>query len=120
MKMRAILASAILVLVLLAAACEKATIAKLLDNPSKYAGKEVGIIGTVRDAYGVDIPFTSVRGGVYKIDDGTGTIWVLTQQSVPQRGSRVGVKGRFQNAGINFNGKTFGGLGIVESDRRIR
>lgn len=121
MKLRAILLSlTIAATVFFAAACDKVTVSKLMDNPSKYNNKEVGVIGNVRKSYGVDIPFTKVRGGVYEVDDGTGTIWVVTQESVPREGSRVGVKGRFQNAGLQFGGKTYGGLGIIESDRRVK
>ena len=118
--MRALLLSLILGIGLLAAACEKTTIAKLMDNPSKFTNKEVGVIGTVRETYGINIPLTGIRGGVYKVDDGTGSIWVLTERNVPSKGARVGVKGRFQDAGISFNGKNYGGLGIVESDRRVK
>lgn len=120
MKLRAILLSLILGAAFFAAACEKLTVNQLTDNPAKYVDKEVGIIGTVKRVYGIDVPFTPVRGGVYEVDDGTGTIWVATQRNVPSKGARVGVKGRFQNAGVNFNGKTYGGVGLIEDDRRIK
>jgi hypothetical protein len=104
---------------LLTAACpDRKSIADIEANPSKYQNKDVVVAGVVRDAYGVNIPFTSVRGGVYKIDDGTGSIWVYTEKSVPSKGTEIGVKGKLQN-GLNWNGKNYG-LGIMESERRFR
>lgn len=104
--------------VLLLAACPKrVSIADIEANPSRYSDKEVAIAGTVRDSYGLTIPGTSVRGGAYKIDDGTGSIWVITQDSVPAKGARIGVKGRV-GSGVSWNGKNYG-LGMYEEDRRI-
>jgi len=108
----------ILTVGLLGAACpQRVSIADIEANPSKYLNKEVTIAGTVRDSYGVSVPYTQIRGGVYKIDDGTGSIWVATQQSVPTKGVQVGVKGRIQS-GVNYNGKNYG-LGMEEEDRRF-
>jgi hypothetical protein len=121
MKIRGLLLALIVgTTIFFAAACDQVSIAKLSANPSKYNNREVGVIGRVIKSYGVDVPFTPVRGGVYEVDDGTGTIWVATQNSVPREGARIGVKGRFQDFGLRFGGKTYGGLGIVENDRRIK
>lgn len=104
---------------LLGAACpERKSIADIESNPSKYQNKEVAVAGVVRDAYGINVPLTNIRGGVYKVDDGTGSIWVYTERSVPSKGTEVGVKGRLQN-GLNWNGRNYG-LGIYEEDRRFR
>lgn len=104
---------------LLTAACpERQSIANIESNPSKFNNKEVGIAGTVRDSYGLNIPLLQKRGGVYKVDDGTGSIWVVTERDVPVKGAKIGVKGKVQN-GLGWNGKNYG-LGIIEDDRRIR
>ena len=117
MKLRALLLGLIITTVaFFAAACDKVTVARLIDNPSKYANKEVGIIGTVSNSFGVSI--LGQGGGVYKVNDGTGSIWVVTQRGVPTEGARVGVKGRVQN-GVVFNGKNYG-LGMIENDRKIQ
>ena len=98
----------------LTAACEKATIGRILDNPDRYYNKEVGITGTVEDSYSV--PFV---GGAYKVDDGTGEMWVVSKRgSTPRRGARVGAKGRVYN-GLTFGGRNFGTV-LEESDRRTR
>jgi hypothetical protein len=102
---------------LFAAACpDRTSIADIEANPSRYQNKEVVIAGTVRDSYGVNIPGTKIRGGAYKIDDGTGSIWIVTEDAVPTKGAQVGVKGIIGN-GVNWNGKNYG-LGIYEKDRR--
>lgn len=109
----------LMVAALLAAGCpERVRISDIEANPSKYLEKEISIAGTVRDSYGIAIPGTNVRGGAYKIDDGTGSIWVITNESVPVKGAQVGVKGLI-GSGVNWKGRNYG-LGMYEKDRRIR
>jgi hypothetical protein len=112
--------SLVLIIGLLAAACPKRTsIADIENNPSKYFEKEVAVAGTVKDGYGISIPLIrNGEGGIYKIDDGSGSIWVITQKSVPTKGAQLGVKGKVQN-GVNYNGKNYG-LVIIEDDRRFK
>jgi len=102
-----------------AAACpERISIADITANPSKYQNKEIAIAGTVRDSYGISIPGTPIRGGAYKIDDGTGSIWIVTEEGVPTVGSQIGVKGLVGN-GVAWKGKNYG-LGMYEKDRRFK
>lgn len=108
----------ILTVGLLGAACPKRiAIADIQANPSKYSGKEVAVAGTVRESFGLSIPGTNYRGGIYKVDDGTGSIWVVTKQSVPSKGTQLGVKGKLQD-GVNYNGRNYG-LGLIEDERRF-
>lgn len=108
----------VLTIGLLAAACPKrVAIADIEANPAKYQGKSVAIVGTVKQTYGVSIPGTNYRGGIYKVDDGTGAIWVVTEETVPAKGAKIGVKGKVQD-GVNYNGKNYG-LGMKEEDRRF-
>jgi hypothetical protein len=104
---------------ILAAGCpERTSIADIERNPSKHADKEVVIAGVVKDSYGLSIPGTNVRGGVYKVDDGTGSIWVVTENTVPAKGSEIGVRGTIGN-GVNYKGRNYG-LGMYEKDRRYK
>ena len=104
---------------LLLAACPKrVSIAELQANPSRYNNKDIAVAGVVRDSYGVNIPGTPIRGGAYKIDDGTGTLWVITEDVVPNKGAEIGVKGRI-GSGVSWQGRNFG-LGMLEKDRRFR
>ncbi len=108
---------AVISIAIIATGCpERTSIADIEANPSKYQDKEVVIAGTVRDSYGVNIPGTQVRGGIYKIDDGTGSFWVVSRDIVPTKGTKIGVKGRI-GSGINWNGRNYG-LGMYEEDRR--
>ncbi len=105
---------------LLTTACpERKSIGDINANPGKYQNKEVAIAGVVRDSYGFGIPGTNIGGGAYKVDDGTGSIWVLvTDGNVPSKGAEVGVKGTI-GSGINWHGRNYG-LGMYEKDRRYR
>lgn len=95
-------------------ACPNRTdIGKITADPDRYMRKEVGVAGSVVNSYGV--PFV---GGAYELDDGTGRIWVLTERSVPSKGSRVGAKGRVVS-GPTFAGRTFG-TALREADRRVK
>ncbi|HMJ09112.1 MAG TPA: hypothetical protein VK468_08905 [Pyrinomonadaceae bacterium] len=106
-------------IVVFAAACpEKTSIADIEANPGRYQNKEVVLAGTVRDSYGVSIPGTPIKGGAYKIDDGTGSIWIFTEETVPTRGAQVGVKGLI-GTGVNWKGRNYG-LGMYEKDRRFK
>lgn len=111
--------SLVVLIGLFAAACpERRSIADIEANPSKFYNKTVAVAGVVQDSYGVNVPFTSVRGGVYKVSDGTGSLWIYTEGSVPAKGAQVGVKGKIQN-GVNWRGKNYG-LGMIEKDRRFK
>ncbi|MGB7201611.1 MAG: hypothetical protein WBD16_05010 [Pyrinomonadaceae bacterium] len=115
-----ILIAAITVMGLFATGCpDRKSIADIEANPGKYANKEVVVAGTVRDSYGFGIPGTNIGGGAYKIDDGTGSIWVLvTDGNVPSKGAQVGVKGTV-GSGVSWKGRNYG-LGIYEKDRRYK
>jgi hypothetical protein len=106
-------AGLILAAVFLLTACpSQTTISKINADPARYRNKEVGIVGTVRDSYGV------MGNGAYEIDDGTGRIWVATRRGVPSRGARVGVKGHVYT-GFNWGGRNFGTV-LEETDRRSK
>lgn len=117
---KTIILSLVLLTGLFLTACPKrVSIADIERNPSKYYDKDVAVAGTVQNSYGVSIPIIrNGSGGIYKVDDGTGSIWVLTQKSVPSKGAQLGVKGKIQN-GVNYNGKNYG-LVLVEDDRKFR
>ena len=73
----------------------------------------------ITDSYGIGVPGTNIGGGAYKIDDGTGSMWVLvTDGNVPNRGAEIGVKGRV-GSGINWKGRNYG-LGIYEEQRKYK
>ncbi|MEZ5425445.1 MAG: hypothetical protein R2747_04190 [Pyrinomonadaceae bacterium] len=116
---KAILLCVLLSTGLFLTACPKRTsIADIEANPSRFYDKEVAVAGTVQNSFGASIPILNQSGGIYKIDDGTGSIWVMTRRSVPSKGAQLGVKGKIQN-GVNYNGKNYG-LVLMEDDRRFK
>ena len=97
---------------LLTACSMRVTIGELKADPGRYHNKDIAVAGTVTESYG------ALGTGAYAIDDGSGTLWVVTQQGVPGRGARVDVKGRLQT-GFSLGGRTFGTV-LVESGRRTQ
>ena len=115
----AIVLSIIVAATLFATGCpERTSIADIEASPSRYQNKEVVIAGTVRDSYGFSIPGTNIGGGAYKVDDGTGSIWIVTEGNVPSKGTQIGVKGII-GTGVNYKGRNYG-LGMWEKDRRYK
>ena len=78
-------------------------IADLKYNPGRYQNRNVTVEGVVTTSWGVPmVPFK-----LYKVDDGTGQVTVISQDSrVPSRGARVRVRGRVEDVA------TFGGQAI--------
>ena len=87
----------IIVLVFLFLACEQVSepvkrltatkIKDILDHPRNYENKEVTIYGTVTDA----VSLLVVK--YFEIEDGTGTIKVMTNRILPQKGKKLRVTG---------------------------
>jgi len=102
---------AVLIVGLLPIACERATISQINADPSRYANREVAVVGHVTQAIGV------FNRGIYQIDDGTGALWVLsTHRGVPSKGVRVGAKGHIKPT-ITFLGVNYVTV-MEETDRR--
>jgi hypothetical protein len=94
---------AILITALLLTACPPSpSIAEIEHNPGKYAGKEIVVHGNVEQTAGL------LGSGAYRLNDGTGTIWVLSQSfGVPGRGANVRVTGTLVQ-GASLGGRNFG------------
>ena len=86
------------------------------QNAGHYSNRTVTLDGTVTSAWGVPlVPFK-----MYKVDDGTGEITVLSRAGnrTPVRGSHVKVKGVVRDVAV-FNGIPLG-LHLEERDLDIR
>lgn len=80
-------------IILLAAAVAGCTtsIRRIATDPARYRNREVKIHGLVTDSL-------SLAGrGVYRVDDGTASLWVISPFGVPRNGARVTAKGRIQD-----------------------
>jgi hypothetical protein len=76
-------------------ACASTTINRVLADPARYRDKDVRLSGTVVDSYSLG------NRGVYKLQDESGQMWVMSDHGVPRRGARVTVKGRIRE-GFNL------------------
>lgn len=82
-------------------ACASTTIGKVAANPAQYRNREVTISGTVADS-------ASLLGrGIFRLEDGTGTMWVVSTVGVPREGAEVRVTGRVQDG---FDASLLGAL----------
>lgn len=110
----------VVVAALVATACGARTINQVLADPARYRNREVKLRGSVVDSYSV------VDRGVYRIDDQTGQLWVVSDNGVPRQGARVRVTGRVRegfNLGslggrINLPAGLGSGLVLLESSHK--
>ena len=100
------LIAVVLVAGLAAASCaaRAANIAEVKFNPGRYVDRTISVEGVVTESWG--IPMVPYK--LYKIDDGTGEITVVSNDDrVPSKGARVRVKGEVQNV-ATFGGRALG------------
>jgi len=96
---------------LLAGCPPRVSIARLNQDPGRYAGREVTIAGRVVDSYG------ALGRGVFALDDGTGSMWVLAgQYGIPGAGAKLAVTGRVEQ-GFSLAGRNFATV-LRETERR--
>jgi hypothetical protein len=62
-------------------------ISRIIDNPRDYDGKTVTVSGEVTEIFS----FFVLK--YFVLDDGTGTITVITRKALPKKGAKVRVKG---------------------------
>ncbi len=93
------------------AGCESATTIKtLLDDPGTYDNKTVRVSGDVTESVG------ALGYGAYRINDGTGTILVVTKSGgAPRDGAKVGVQGTFRSA-FTVGSTT---AAVIQEDKRV-
>jgi DNA/RNA endonuclease YhcR with UshA esterase domain len=110
--------SALLIAVMaMSAACAsvpgRPAIQQVQQQPGRFAEHTVTVRGVVTTSWGVPL----VGFNVYRIDDGTGEITVIsTERRVPGRGARVEVKGKVQDVAV-LGGRP---LGLHLKERRVR
>ncbi len=98
----------LLVLLAFTGACAHAlrspSIADLRYNPGRYQNHTVSVEGIVTNSFSIPlVPFK-----MYKVDDGTGEVTVLSQHGrTPTRGARVRVKGKVDDVAV-FGGRAVG------------
>lgn len=109
---RLVAAWLIAVCLVLVACAETVAIGRLLSDPAHWNNKEVHIQGHVTNSMGM------MGEGAYRVEDGTGSIWVISNTGVPGRGTNVDVIGTvFQ--GAEFMGHSYG-VALRERGHRSR
>ena len=94
-----------------AACASGASIGQLQTNPGRYVDKDVTVRGTVTTSWG--IPLVPLK--MYRVDDGTGEILVVTDdERIPSRGARVKVTGKVSEFAV-LGGRSIG-LHLREND----
>jgi hypothetical protein len=80
------------------------TISELRQHPARFHDRTVSVNGVVTTSWGVPlVPFR-----IYKVDDGTGELTILSQRSrTPARGEHVRVKGKVEDVAL-FGGQALG------------
>jgi hypothetical protein len=86
---------------ILAGCPTRTSIEKINRDPARFANREVTIAGQVTNSFG------ALGSGVFQVDDGSGTMWVFSQNyGVPGNGAKVAVTGVISQ-GFSFGGRTF-------------
>jgi hypothetical protein len=110
------LLTAVCVFGLLMTACERQKIGDIIADPGRFSGKDIAVAGRVT-GLSVGMSLGTVGAGLYQIDDGTGTLFVLSEsRGAPTQGAQVGVKGRIMPT-FTFMGKNYVTV-LREDDRR--
>ncbi len=103
-------------------ACASMTVNQVMADPSRYRNRDVRLSGAVVDS------LSFADRGIYRIDDGTGQLWVVSTTGVPRKSARVTVKGKVRegfNLGsvgdrINLPPGVEAGLVLMESSHKAR
>ena len=88
---------------LLAGCPPRESVAKINQDPGRFAGKEISIAGRV-----TDFLWSDGQRCLFQLDDGTGTMWVFSERfGVPASGGQTfAVIGRIE-LGFAFGGCNF-------------
>lgn len=104
---------------LISAGCASTNIARLMAEPNRYHNRNVSLKGDVVESMSL------LGHGAYKLDDGTGSIWVVSKSGVPRRGARVEAKGKVRDVVdvstlFKLPEQIGSGLVMVEDSHRAR
>jgi hypothetical protein len=109
-----------LLMLVVAAACARATtLSGVAADPSAYHDKRITVEGVVASGAAL------MGRGLYRIEEGSARLWVLTESGVPAPRTRVEVTGRLYNGydirGLNLPvpASVASGTVLVESSHRV-
>lgn len=111
MRFRHVLPVPALAVLLLGTACASRSILELRGVAGTMEGKTVRVKGQVTDT--LQLPFSAKR--FYKLSDGTGELWISTEDALPAKGDKLVVSGELHNAAV-LDGAALG-IRVQESGR---
>ena len=89
LKGRALVIATVLLISIFQGCSQHTKISELTSDPARFRNRDVTISGNVTESFG------ALGAGAYQVDDGTGKIWIIAQQTgVPAKGAHVQVTGR--------------------------
>ncbi len=103
MKMLARWAGAFLIATSLACGLFATRIADIKENPARFENHRVTVHGKVSGV--TKLPF--MTQGFYHVDDGTGTLEVITEGALPKDGDTVTVRGTLRSQ-LQVGGRIYG------------
>ena len=110
-RSRVVVAFLIVSTLALAGCPGRTSIERINRDPGRYVNREVTIAGRVTNSFG------ALGSGVYQVEDGTGQMWVFSQNiGVPANGAKVAVTGTV-GQGFSFGGRSFAVI-LRQSRRR--
>jgi hypothetical protein len=112
-RARVVLSACIILLAMTLTGCPpRKSIDEITSDPGRFYDKEVTIAGRVGRSFG------ALGRGIFEVDDGTGRMWVLSEQyGVPSEGAQIAVTGRLIQ-GVTFAGRNY--VTVLRETRRRR
>ena len=98
-----IFSTTIILLIALLSCAARTRIFDIKQTPRRFHDKTVTVAGVVTNT--ITLPVLKV--GVFKIDDGSGKIWIKPKSKTPFKDDRVSVTGTIK-VGISISGRSFG------------
>jgi len=102
--------SALVLMSALACGIAPVKVADIKKNPERFEDKQVTLHGKATEV--TKLPFLSQS--FYQLDDGSGTIVVVSQKALPPEGKKVFVRGKVKSA-FKMGGQTYG-LVVMEGE----
>ncbi len=99
------------VLSVLIGCASRATVADIKEDPGRYQNHVAAVHGKVIQIVG--IPF--LGKSLFQLDDGTGSIWVMSSKQVPARGQKIWARGEIRS-GLKIGGETYGVMLVEEEE----
>ena len=120
-RKRSLIPAALIVAGAVLAGCDnyhRDKISDILNNPNRFARHDVTVAGEVTDVK--ELPLGIANLAAYRVNDGTGQLWVISHAGAPVVGDKVGLKGSVdQNKQMSFLGTSL--LTVLDDhERRIR